>query len=380
MGTNLKGPAGASFELHGYELEDDRIVVNGLWSGVRGLRFVRPTLVVGDREMLATLEHKPWAPDTDPWVAAFPWYGGTVDTGVMSLAVAPSVTVPLDAEAQPVPGTAEPEPERRPRAEPRRRTAPAPERERPAPALDPRIDQLESQVGLLREERRILEAEHDAVTTERDLLRKQLGEANSVQRRHAQDAGTTREELRHERTIAERERDQALARAEEADQDRAAAVRARDRMQDQLDEVRRTADAEVEAARRAAHEAEGRRDEALVQHDTVRAQRDEVLLAHRTLERQMTAGRAEANRTQTRFTAELMVPGDESEIEDDPDIPIGVRRIPAARGVSGDLLTTPPRHGRDVSPFDVWAIRVLGTVASVCFILLLGMILRAFLL
>ena len=34
--------AGVSFEVHRLALEGDELVVSGFWSGVRGLRFVRP--------------------------------------------------------------------------------------------------------------------------------------------------------------------------------------------------------------------------------------------------------------------------------------------------------------------------------------------------
>ena len=66
--------AGASFELSRLELEDGRLLVSGWWSGVRGIRFVRPALVIDGRQVLATLEHKPWATaDDGSWTAAFPW-------------------------------------------------------------------------------------------------------------------------------------------------------------------------------------------------------------------------------------------------------------------------------------------------------------------
>ena len=47
-------------------LEGDELVVSGFWTGVDGMRFVRPTLLSDDRRrILATLEHKPWAPSGD---------------------------------------------------------------------------------------------------------------------------------------------------------------------------------------------------------------------------------------------------------------------------------------------------------------------------
>jgi hypothetical protein len=72
------GTNGVAFELDRFEMADgDRFEVNGRWFGVRGRRFMRPslTLVDGDeqRRLLADLEHKPWAAeDGQPWEASFP--------------------------------------------------------------------------------------------------------------------------------------------------------------------------------------------------------------------------------------------------------------------------------------------------------------------
>lgn len=99
------------FALESADVVDGRVVLTGRWSGVRGMRFVRPTLVLRDREVLATLEHKPWAvlPDA-AWVAAFPWPAGErLDLTTAQLAVAPNITVPLDPDAPP-PVLDDPEP------------------------------------------------------------------------------------------------------------------------------------------------------------------------------------------------------------------------------------------------------------------------------
>src|ERR687895_154839 len=71
-------PAGGSFE------------VTGRWYGIRGRRFLRPTLDVevdgAPRRMLAVLEHKPWAADDgEEWVAAFDWTGEPVELAVAEL-------------------------------------------------------------------------------------------------------------------------------------------------------------------------------------------------------------------------------------------------------------------------------------------------------
>ncbi|MEA2183176.1 MAG: hypothetical protein QOF69_2361, partial [Solirubrobacteraceae bacterium] len=91
---------GVTFEVERLEISDGRLVISGHWSGVRGMRFVRPTLVASGRRALATLEHKPWAPTPGkPWTAAFPWEGADVEVDDLSLTVAPSVTVTLDPQS-----------------------------------------------------------------------------------------------------------------------------------------------------------------------------------------------------------------------------------------------------------------------------------------
>jgi hypothetical protein len=91
------------FELERFELADrDRLEVSGRWFGVRGRRFVRPTLTLmgnGERaRVLADLDHKPWtAEDGEAWTAAFPVDpgGGAVDE--VELAVAPDIAISLPA-------------------------------------------------------------------------------------------------------------------------------------------------------------------------------------------------------------------------------------------------------------------------------------------
>src|SRR3954452_18117342 len=139
MGDAIRPPAaraGVTFEVERLERDGDELVVSGHWSGLRGVRFVRPTLVVGDRQVLATLEHKPWAPRADrAWTAAFPWKGGTPDAGELELAVGPSASAqrgpPLDDPEPPlvlVPltGWPEPQPAREPALPPLADGFPAP--------------------------------------------------------------------------------------------------------------------------------------------------------------------------------------------------------------------------------------------------------------
>lgn len=78
------------------------VLVSGRWFGVRGRRFVRPTLTLtmradgGEQRSLADLEHKPWAAeDGQPWLASFPLDVELKDAAQLELSVAPDIAVEL---------------------------------------------------------------------------------------------------------------------------------------------------------------------------------------------------------------------------------------------------------------------------------------------
>ena len=78
----------------------DRLEVAGRWFGVRGRRFLRPTLEFeadGERQRaLAVMDHKPWtAKDGEEWVAAFHWDGDPDGPAAAELAVGSDLTVTL---------------------------------------------------------------------------------------------------------------------------------------------------------------------------------------------------------------------------------------------------------------------------------------------
>jgi hypothetical protein len=77
-----------------------RVEVAGRWFGVRGRRFVRPTLTLSHRgaavRALADLEHKPWAAeDGEVWLAAFSVDKGLDGAREIELSVAPDIVVEL---------------------------------------------------------------------------------------------------------------------------------------------------------------------------------------------------------------------------------------------------------------------------------------------
>lgn len=185
-------PQPATPSTPGFEVERfgwtaaGNLEVAGRWYGVRGRRFVRPTLDVsgpqGRRRLLASLEHKPWAPaEGEPWVAAFPWEDADPGQVTVELAVAPGVVVALPALG-PVPHAAT------------QRRGPEQPRE-PTPSGEPG----DAAVALLRR-LATLRQERAAMTVERDAARSALANAE----RQRDDALAVRETV-------ERERDEALA-------------------------------------------------------------------------------------------------------------------------------------------------------------------------
>ncbi len=120
---------GVTFEVERFEwASDDRLEVVGRWFGLRGHRFLRPTLDVeaaGERRrMLAVLEHKPWAAEEgEEWMAAFAWTGERAKLDDAELTVSPDLAVQLplpdvsvdDPGAEPAAPAAERRPARRPR-------------------------------------------------------------------------------------------------------------------------------------------------------------------------------------------------------------------------------------------------------------------------
>lgn len=250
-----------AFQLDRFEqMGDDRLEVAGRWYGVRGLRFVRPALTVqtkdGERNLLALLEHKPWAAEEgESWVAAFPWEGDSPDPEQTELAVAPSVVVAL-VEKEQKSGTRRSAGGRRTSSE---RLAEAEQRGR----------RLESEVAWLREEREALLADKKRVKELQDALT---------------EAQETAEALTHERDAASRERDQALSQRQAAVQAAEAARRELVEAQDERDQAlaaRESALAEFEQSVRDCSEAMRERDRARAERDEVAAERDEAVDASR---------------------------------------------------------------------------------------------------
>jgi hypothetical protein len=350
--------AGASFELDRLELDEGRLIVRGWWTGVRGVRFVRPGLVADGRRVLATLEHKPWAVDSDGgWIAAFPWKRG-LDVDGVTLVVAPSVEVPLDRATAPI--ADEPSGEGR-SFSPEAGIVPA------APGtvvhdvtLRDELAGVEHQLDSMHAD---LRAAH-ALAAEHEARCRELEQSVARERRATHDARDADDEFVRAHAMAILDRDRALAQHAEAVKDREAAVRARGRMERQRDEALTACDV-----------AETRRDEALAERDEVRRQRDELLLAHQALQAQLHAEWGDAERAQP---PEVAGEPEQPLPELSGEQPLGVRKIPRARTVAASLHRSQREREHVVTRYDMWVVRILGSVAALAFISLLVMILKAF--
>jgi hypothetical protein len=202
-----------SFELERFELVgNDRLEVTGRWYGVRGRRFVRPSLTVpapdGGHRSLALLDHKPWsADDGAAWVAAFPWRRNQHDVIEVELAVAPDITVCLPG---PTSSGAPQRAKRQPGLTAKRSARRGGER----PAADSRPRAGSSRLAEKAPPVKQGAADARRVAAERDAAREELTTARTERdaaREELTTARTQRDAAREELTTAQTERDAARA-------------------------------------------------------------------------------------------------------------------------------------------------------------------------
>jgi hypothetical protein len=299
------------FELERFEPCDGRLTLSGRWFGVRGRRFVRPTLTLaidGERaRALADLDDKPWAAeDGEPWQASFPW-GKTGRVEEPELSVAPDITIELPAPgakrsrsqrlaaqprrdamtaswgsfstsaAAPVLDEAPPGESARPDDEP---DAPLPEA--PPPAPDPEVLQAEIEglrIQLTQASSAAAEsttglesarADLSSVSRQLEETQRQLelrdGELEAV-RSELSASRAAREAALRSAAQAEADREAALTRAAEAESERDALAADRAGLASALEE-RRTA---VEQLTRQQEEAAASRGAALVMRGATQA-------------------------------------------------------------------------------------------------------------
>jgi hypothetical protein len=251
-----------AFEVERFEwTSPDRLELVGRWFGLRGQRFLRPTLDVevdGERRrMLAVLEHKPWAPEEgQDWVAAFDWRGEPGNVDDAELTVSPEVAVQLPAPGGavehgelPVVTAGDRRPARRPRSAvlEGELAAALADLERAGEELE-RTRRSHSEAA--RELRERLRGEHAkirALEAELEQARAQIAAAEATAAEQADSLRDERDAARAERDAAVVARDSALAEADDA-------RGARDDALEKLSAVEAERDALAEARDRARHE------------------------------------------------------------------------------------------------------------------------------
>ena len=278
-----------SFELERFEwTAADRLEVAGRWYGVRGRRFLRPTLdieVDGQaRRMLALLEHKPWAPDEgSEWIAAFTWNDEPIELLEADLVVAPDLSVEL-----PAPGTAAGAKKSR-AAQRSRRRAGGQQRRVAAPT---RAALLEGRAAAEAEAERVaeeLDRARAAHTAALDNLHRRMAADEAARHGVAEEleqarteiaaAAATIEGLRAELEAASAARDAAVAATERVAQERDRALRERallEHRREEAETARDTARQERNAWMSRARVATAGRDAIVAERDAALAARDQM--------------------------------------------------------------------------------------------------------
>ena len=279
-------PPGVAFEVERVEWPSPgRVEVVGRWFGVRGRRFIRPTLDVevdGERRrMLAVLDHKPWAvEDGQDWIAAFDWEGDPVDLAGSELTVGPNVAVELAAPGE------KHSPEKRISRRPR------------SDVLGDELAAVRAKANRLTRELHAARAEHSAEMTRTAV--EQEAELERVRAEHAavaQDAehraaelrgelDTVRDKLTRLETALQKARDELAVARSDATEVREGLERERATI---AEEASRAATEEAERlrterddARRQSANARGERDAAFRERDQARQERKAVLSSVRT--------------------------------------------------------------------------------------------------
>jgi hypothetical protein len=249
---------GVTFEVERFEwTTDDRLALVGRWFGLRGHRFLRPTLdvdVAGEhRRMLADLEHKPWAAeDGVEWVAEFRWRGEPAHFEGAELTVSPDLAVNLPAPDNSVAQSEATVSTSRLPAQPPR-TARL-ETELAAAAAE--VDRLTAELAELREAHAAAEIESSAQV---DTLQRERDEARDRLASTEADRDQSRDRL----AAVEAERNEARERLTEAEVER-----------DQAKERLRTLEADHDEARTRLEAAEAERTAAAEARDEARAERN----------------------------------------------------------------------------------------------------------
>ena len=359
-----------TFEVERFEwASDDRLEVVGRWFGLRGHRFLRPTLDVevhgARRRMLAVLEHKPWAAEEgEEWVAAFGWAGERARIDDAELTVSPDLSVHL-----PVPDSDE---------YPAETAVAATER---LPARRPRTAVLEDELAAaLAEVRR------------RDEELAQLRETHSEMTRELRErARTAQEKAKFLETELEKARERMTAAEQEVETERQSAEEDRRKQLDAMREERDAATADRNRAEAEAEAARADRDDALKKLAGAESERDGLAEARDRAreERNAWMSRARAASAEARGKAPIpeRVPAPtpaapqkpspaltESDATQVVGTPPSERRTIQIGERPGPLRAAPPPQDLP-PPGERWTPRLVAIVALAAFVLVVALLL-----
>jgi hypothetical protein len=321
--------AGAAvLEIERFEFATpERIEIVGYWTGLRGRRFMRPTLILkGEGEpkrLLALLEHKPWsAVEGSEWIAAFKWEGDVVSFESAEMNVGAGLDLELPAprmrpgkparfrkrvEARDASRPVElPKPKARGVVSETPKTDPDPEATQPMPAapaadspaasaaaptakdvpgadaaLEARIGEAKAAADRLRTERNELRRERDQALEKLRTLRAELESERQAREQVVNDARAVERESANRmlgegaelRAAVERQREIAYLERDDAKTARDEAIALRDKACEERD----AALAEAKEARRERKEAFAQRDRAVKLRERAEAERAKAI-------------------------------------------------------------------------------------------------------
>ena len=271
-----------------------RVEVAGRWFGVRGRRFVRPTLTVrygrkGEVRSLADLEHKPWAAEEgEAWLAAFDLERDIESASQVELSVAPDITVALRRPGKDVAVPGDVLPAGRTTRAPVAKGDPHPPRRPQPPVGAQEVERVNAKLATATQEL-ALERERRATSD------RALEEERATTRRLRTELG----QVRAENELARAAQDEATAAGEELE----AARRELRAAQERHEALVREREREAHDAQQRHEELVRERDETTEAHQAIRMELHERSGALESAREALAQERAEAGRLRNRLAS-----------------------------------------------------------------------------
>jgi hypothetical protein len=370
------------FELEQLEVSGQRLELRGRWYGVRGRRFMRPTLTLrsglGPRRLLADLEQKPWtAEEAELWLAVFPWELDSQAVSDLELSVSPDIAVEL-----PVPGGMQAARQIQTERESLVRTKSEPidvesvsrklaEEQHRNQLLRAQVDELrEAQVQANAATARrdaalsaleVAGRERTAAVAELERARAEFDQAVAQARAEREDAIEACQVARSETAQARSERGAALRAAERAASEKETAVRQLAHVERSRDEALRTA----EGTRREMAQIQGERDDADAALELARRERAEAM---------RTASHATRDREKAMRDREKSSRERDKAVHTAEQVRAEAARTPAFAGPP--VRTFTPRRTYRVASARLWAGRALALIVLLAILVAVAVIVK----